>query len=99
MGTEQQVMQDYPDALVKRAASTRREAGDRPGRLTLLIDRGAPPDLAPALAASVAWHTRERVALTNSVDADAAHVLLRVASHDLVPVSYTHLTLPTILRV
>ena len=60
-------------------------AGDRPGRLTLLIDHGAPPDLAPALAASVAWHTRERVALTNSLDADAAHVLLRVASAGLVP--------------
>jgi NTE family protein len=58
--------------------------GDRPGRLTLLIDRGVPPDLAPALAASIAWHTRERVALTNSVDADAAHVLLRAASVDLV---------------
>lgn len=85
MGTEQQVTRDYLDALVKRAASTRREAGDRPGWLTLLIDRGAPPDLAPALAASVAWHTRERVALTDSVDADAAHVLLRVASPDLVP--------------
>ena len=50
-----------------------------------MIDRGAPPDLAPALAASVTWHTRERVALTNSVDADAAHVLLRVASDNLVP--------------
>ena len=57
----------------------------RPGRLTFLIDHGAPPDLAPALAASVAWHTRGRVALTDSVDADAAHVLLRVASADLVP--------------
>jgi NTE family protein len=67
------------------AASTRREVGDRPGRVTVLIDRGAPPDLAPALAASVAWHTRERVALTNSVDADAAHVLLRVASDELAP--------------
>ena len=64
---------------------TRSQTGDRPGRLTLLIDRGAPPDLAPALAASVAWHTRERVALTNSVDADAGHVLLRVASADLIP--------------
>lgn len=85
MGTERQVMQDSLGALVKRAASTRREAGDRPGRLTFLVDRGAPPDLAPALAASVAWHTRERVALTDSVDADAAHVLLRVAGHDLVP--------------
>lgn len=67
------------------AAATRREVGDRPGRVTLLIDRGAPPDLAPALAASVAWHTRERVALTDSVDADAAHVLLRVGRDDLVP--------------
>jgi NTE family protein len=67
------------------AASTRREVGDRPGRVTVLIGRGAPPDLAPALAASVAWHTRERVALTNSVDADAAHVLLRVGRDDLVP--------------
>ena len=67
------------------AASTRREVGDRPGRVTVLIDRGAPPDLAPALAASVAWHTRERVALTNSVDADAAHVLLRAGRDDLVP--------------
>jgi NTE family protein len=67
------------------AASTRREVGDRPGQLTLLIDRGAPPDLAPALAASIAWHTRERVALADSAGADAAHVLLRVASDDLVP--------------
>jgi NTE family protein len=64
---------------------TRREVGDRPGRLTVLIDRGAPPELAPALAASIAWHTREQVALTSSVDAGAAHVLLRAASDDLVP--------------
>ena len=64
---------------------TRRAVGDRPGRLTFLIDRGAPADLAPALAASIAWHTRERVALTNSVDAGAAHVLVRAASDDLVP--------------
>jgi NTE family protein len=59
--------------------------GDRPDRLTLLIDRGAPPDLAPALAASIAWHTRERVALTTSVGADAAHVLLRVADDEMAP--------------
>lgn len=85
MRTERQVAQDYLDAPVQRAVSTRHEVGDQPGQLTLLIDRGAPPDLAPALAASIAWHTRERVSLTNSVDADAAHVLLRVASHDLVP--------------
>jgi NTE family protein len=67
------------------ATPTRRGAGDRPGRLTLLIDRGAPPDLAPALAASIAWHTRERVALTNSADAGAAHVLLPAVSDDPVP--------------
>jgi NTE family protein len=67
------------------AASTRRVVGDRPGRLTLLIDRGAPPDLAAALAASIAWHTREPVALTDSADADAPHVLLRVASDQLIP--------------
>lgn len=67
------------------AASTRREVGDRPGRLTFLLDRGAPADLAPALAASVAWHTRERVVLTESADAAAAHVLVRVARADLVP--------------
>ena len=67
------------------AASTRRQTGDRPGRMTLLIDRGAPPDLAPALAASLAWHTRKRVALTNSVDAEASHVLLHVASVDRSP--------------
>ncbi len=71
------------------AAATRREVGDRPGRVTFLIDRGAPPDLAPALAASLAWHTRERVVLANSADADgpagSAHVLLRAASDDLIP--------------
>ena len=67
------------------AASTRRVVGDRPGRLTLLIDRGAPPDLASALAASIAWHTREPVALTDSADADAAHVLLRAAGDAPVP--------------
>src|SRR6266700_3315070 len=46
------------------AASTRLLVGDRPGRVTVLVDRGAPPDLAPAIAASVAWHTRAPVALT-----------------------------------
>jgi predicted acylesterase/phospholipase RssA len=65
--------------------SIRREVGDRPGRLTFLIDRGAHPDLAPALAASIAWHTRERVAITDSSDACASHVLLRAAGDDLVP--------------
>jgi NTE family protein len=67
------------------ADSNRRAVGDRLGQRTLLIDRGAPPDLAPALAASVAWHTREQVALTNSADADAAHVLLCVAGDAPVP--------------
>jgi NTE family protein len=62
------------------AASNRLAVGDRPGRITILIDRGAPPDLAPALAASVAWHTRARVDLTDAVhtETDAAHVLVRV---------------------
>ena len=86
MGMERQGMQDYLGALAGRlAVSTRREMGDPPGRLTLLIDRGAPPDLASALAASIAWHTREPVALTNSADADAAHVLLRAAGDAPVP--------------
>jgi len=62
------------------AAANRLSVGDRPGRITVLIDRGAPPDLAPALAASVAWHTRASVALTDSAEADAAHVLVRVAN-------------------
>jgi NTE family protein len=64
------------------AASNRISVGDRPSRITVLIDQGAPPDLAPALAASVAWHTREQVALTDSSDAHAAHVLVRVTSDD-----------------
>jgi NTE family protein len=64
------------------AAANRVSVGDRPGRMTVLIDRGAPSGLGPALAASLAWHTRERVALTDSADADAAHVLVRVVSDD-----------------
>jgi NTE family protein len=64
------------------AASNRVSVGDRPGRTTVLVDRGAPPGLAPALAASLAWHTRERVALTDAADADAAHLLVRVVSDD-----------------
>jgi NTE family protein len=64
------------------AAANRVSVGDRPGRMTVIIDRGAPSGLGPALAASLAWHTRERVALTDSADADAAYVLLRGVSDD-----------------
>lgn len=45
--------------LSERLVSTnRRTVSDEPFRLTLLADHGAPPLLAYALAASVAWHTR-----------------------------------------
>jgi len=61
------------------AASNRLSVGDRSSRTTLLVDRGAPPELAPALAASLAWHTRARVALTaGEAAADLGHVLVRV---------------------
>jgi NTE family protein len=87
-GTAAPVLETAVGGVVGAAASAwpgrLAQVGDRPGRLTVLIDRGAPPDLAPALAASIAWHTRERVALTDSVEAGAAHVLLRDASAGLV---------------
>jgi NTE family protein len=45
--------------LAERLARTNRLAArDRPGRLVLLVDRGGPPEIALALAASVAWHSR-----------------------------------------
>lgn len=74
-----------PGAAAATWAGRLTPVGDRPGRLTVLIDNGAPPDLAPALAASIAWHTREPVALTKSAGAGAAHVLLRAAGADQVP--------------
>src|SRR6266487_2076753 len=69
------------------AASTRLLVGDRPGRVTVLVDRGAPPDLAPAIAASVAWHTRAPVALTGpgGIEANEAHVLVRVTGDGAPP--------------
>jgi NTE family protein len=65
------------------AASNRLSVGDRSSRTTLLVDQGAPPELAPALAGSLAWHTRARVALTaGEAAADGGHVLVRVTRGD-----------------
>jgi len=45
--------------LAERLAHTNRLAArDSTGHLGVLVDRGGPPELAWALAASVAWHTR-----------------------------------------
>jgi predicted acylesterase/phospholipase RssA/CRP-like cAMP-binding protein len=62
------------------AASNLRSMGGRSGATTVLLDRGAPPDLAPALAASMAWHTRARVHLAESAQADEPYVLACVTN-------------------
>jgi|GEM_PF-429763 len=64
-------------AIVARrlGRTTRRSAGERERRWTTLLDHGAPPLAALALAASVAWHTRERVLLL-TLDAGLAQAAL-----------------------
>lgn len=56
--------------LSERLGSTnRRSVQDEPFRLALLLDHGAPPLLAYALAASVAWHTRASTLLLVATEA------------------------------
>jgi NTE family protein len=54
-----QVYRNLGAILAERLARTSRlAAGDTSGRLCLLVDGGARPELGYALACSVAWHTR-----------------------------------------
>jgi NTE family protein len=64
------------------AAANRLSVGDRTGRVTVLVDRGAPSELVSALRASLAWHTDAPVELSDSAErsANQARVFVRVAS-------------------
>jgi NTE family protein len=54
-----QIYRNVGSILAERLARTNRLAlGEEPGRLAVLLDRGAPPLLGHAIASSVAWHTR-----------------------------------------
>jgi NTE family protein len=58
---------------LKIARADRRAVGQRSGTLTLLDAYDAPPELAPALAASIAWHTREPTLLVRISDLATPH--------------------------
>jgi predicted acylesterase/phospholipase RssA/CRP-like cAMP-binding protein len=71
-GLERNMLRILATRLVR---ANRLAVGRQPGRLTVVDDRGAPPLLGFALAASVAWHTRARtlhVVLADSLPEELA---------------------------
>ncbi|MBA2463200.1 MAG: cyclic nucleotide-binding domain-containing protein [Actinobacteria bacterium] len=80
-----QVYRNLGAILAERLARTNRlAAGDTTGHLGMLIDRGGPPELAWAVAASIAWHTQTATLLIVLGD-DPHEDLARLASERASP--------------
>jgi NTE family protein len=94
------VYQNIGASLALRIArSDRRSAGHGSGTLTHLENRQAPPELAFALAASVAWHTRrptlllritDNVERVEQVSGPGAHLLVTPPTGRFAPEQLAH---------
>jgi NTE family protein len=76
-----QIYRNLGAILSARLARTnQRLVHQKPGRLTVLADHGAPPLLGYSLACSLAWHLRRPVLLLAIAATDASRDLRRIAS-------------------